>query len=608
MFADALDSSDLIVGANIAYDMGVFLACRPDLIGKIWAKYAREEVFDIAIAATVNACAEGRMTDEGILRKPDNRLIDRYSLRDIVFERLGRDDAKKHDAWRLRYGELDNLPTEAWPEEARQYPVDDALNTWLAADSQINGKSWNLHTVPFQSHVALCLHLGSMWGIRCDAASVEEYAKEMTTRQAELKERFLKAGFYRWEGTKKEPKRKLVQTKKAIQERVAKAYDGNPPLTEKGGISTDRMALEDSHDPELEALAEMSKIDKQVSYLPALREAAKVPLNVQSNVFLSTGRTSYKGIIQLIPRKGKLRQCFTARPGKVFISVDYSAIELSTLSQVLLWLGFDSKLAEAINNKLDPHSILGAKLALVEYDDFVKRKKEPTFAGFRQAAKAANFGFPGLMGAAKFVFAKRREGDRVCEWFHRDGKCARENVFHWKGRALGRPTCRRCIEEAEKLRHFYAYEAWAEMPLYWQWVQSQLASCDQMEQFVSKIIRGGLHAPAACNNLFQGLAAFGAKKAVLKMTEEMYLDTSSPLYGSRLVVFAHDETIIEAPEELCHEAGHRQAQVMVEEMRKVVPDVLVSAEPAAMTRWWKEAEPVYENGRLTPWHPKPQSP
>ena len=89
------------------------------------------------------------------------------------------------------------------------------------------------------------------------------------------------------------------------------------------------------------------------------------------------------------------------------------------------------------------------------------------------------------------------------------------------------------------------------------------------------------------------------------MTKEMYLDTLSPLYGSRLVNFSHDETIIEIPEERAHEAAMRQAEVMIQQMRTVVPDVLVKAEPALMRNWWKNAEAVYENGKLVPWEPKP---
>ena len=40
------------------------------------------------------------------------------------------------------------------------------------------------------------------------------------------------------------------------------------------------------------------------------------------------------------------------------------------------------------------------------------------------------------------------------------------------------------------------------------------------------------------------------------------------------------------------------------EMKRFVPDVTITAEPALMTRWRKKAKPVFENGRLVPWEPK----
>lgn len=233
-----------------------------------------------------------------------------------------------------------------------------------------------------------------------------------------------------------------------------------------------------------------------------------------------------------------------------------------------------------------------------QYEEFLKNKERAEEKGYRQAAKAANFGFPGMMGAAKFVIAKKREGEKVCEWTFRDGRCGEEKTREWKGRDLDAPLCKRCIEEAEKLRAFYLRQ-WPEMPNYFKWVQ---AEGDTVEQFVSKRVRGGCSGPAAANTRFQGLAADGAKAAIVKMTEEMYLDSSSPLYGSRLMVFAHDESILEIPEEKAHEAAHRQAEIMVNEMRKFVPDVKVKAEPALMRHWSKSVTTKYDaNGRLIPW-------
>lgn len=594
-------SSDYIfVGANIAYDWGCILAVRPDLLPLVWKAYSEERVFDVLIAGTLDAISAGRLrSDDGptelFMRSGKKIQSGRYSLESVVEDYLGRSDAKRNDRWRTSYALLEHLPISEWPEDARQYPIDDAVNTLEVAEVQLK-QCQNLHNLPAQAHAAFCAHLGAIWGLRVDPervnalkASVDENIERV--QKFAIEHKLLKLG-----GTKKKPK--WTKDTKYIKELVFKAYDGLPPKTDGGDISMSRETLQDSMDPVLVEFSETSKWEKLKTYADTLVAAGDKPMNVACNILLSTGRASYSGLIQLIPRKGGVRECFTARPGCVWSSVDYAAIEMSTLAQVCLWaLGY-SKLADAINADIDPHSLFAAEMTGVQYEEFLRRKAEPEFAGKRYSAKAANFGFPGLMGPVAFVVAKKREGEKVCEWTFRDGRCGEEKVREWKGREMDAPMCRRCIEEASNLRAFYLRQ-WPEMPNYFKWVQ---AEGDTVEQFVSKRVRGGCSGPAAANTRFQGLAADGAKAALVKMTEEMYLDSSSPLYGSRLMVFAHDETIVEMPEEKAHEAAHRQAEVMVTEMRRFVPDVKVKAEPALMRHWSKSVTTKYDaNGRLIPW-------
>jgi hypothetical protein len=232
--------------------------------------------------------------------------------------------------------------------------------------------------------------------------------------------------------------------------------------------------------------------------------------------------------------------------------------------------------------------------------------KEEAVKNIRQAGKAGNFGFPGMMAEAKFVIAQKKAGYSVCEWFFNDGRCGENRIFEYRDQPLEMPLCKRCVEQAREIRATYL-KRWREVQKYWSWVMSKLRTDDAITQFVSLRVRGSPHGPAAANTLFQGLAADGAKRAVIQMTKEMY-SGDGPLLGSRLVLFAHDETIIEIPEERAHDAAMRQAEVMVEQMKTCVPDVKVKAEPALMRRWYKGAEAVYDaNGRLVPWEPKSES-
>ena len=72
------------------------------------------------------------------------------------------------------------------------------------------------------------------------------------------------------------------------------------------------------------------------TYLPKLMECGDKPYTLHHNTVLNTGRVSYKGIIQLLPRKGGARECFVSRPGKVLYAIDYSGLEMVTHAQLSL--------------------------------------------------------------------------------------------------------------------------------------------------------------------------------------------------------------------------------------------------------------------------------
>ena len=598
----------VIVGLNVAYDFGCFLRHRPEAFPAVWKAYSEGRVFDVGIASTLNAIAEGRLIEGDLYDRNGRRCVDpstgkqtkRYSLALCVKEWLGRDDAKENSKYRLRYAEFDDVPIAYWPPEAVQYPKDDVVNTLEVYQAIIGAPAQNLQEVAFQSHVAFCLHISAINGLRTDAARVEAIKGAIESHRGVLMDKVLEAGLLK-------PNKKNVsgwsKNMALIKERVTKAWGDLTPTTDGGGVSTERSVLEESGDPVLEALGEVSKWEKLATYLPSLEAATKAPLNVRPNVLLATNRVSYEGLVQLMPRKGGIRECFKFRG--IGSSVDYAAVELSTLGQVCIWVLGYSNLADAINSGKDPHSMLGAQIAGVTYEEFLKRVKEkdPAATDLRQGSKAGNFGLPGGMGEATFVAQKRKEGLLICELFYRDGKCGETKVTSWKERATKQPTCLRCLEQTRELKAAW-FQTWGEMRPYLNWISGQMAHTDVVETFVSKMVRGGMRYTNAANHYFQSLAAIGAKRAVVAMTNEMY-QGSSPLLGSRLCIFAHDETIIDIPDlgvDAVDAAARRQAQVMVEQMKTVVPDVAIKAEPALMRHWSKDAkETKDEQGRYVPW-------
>lgn len=607
-----LHTDVVVAGANIAYDFGCLLAERPWLLDAVFKMYDEGRVHDVLIFATLNAIAEGRLHDGELFARDGSKMKDpakgtitnRYSLAVTTYEWLGRKDAKHNDEYRLSYASLENTPINLWPVVAQQYPKDDAVNTLECCLAQRRGLgSGMVAEQARQADAAFCAHLAAMWGLRTDGERVDALETDLLARHAALKSWAVEQGFVRPEGVK--GKKAGSKDTALLASRVSASYKGSPPVTETGKVSISREALEESGDPALEKFAEIGKVEKLMTYLPTLKEAAKVPLNVKPNILLASGRASYEGMIQLLPRKGGVRDCFKFRG--VGCSVDYSAVELVTLGEVCIQkVGF-SDLADAINRGVDPHSLFGARLISAQYDAFKAASKVAGSieANVRQAAKAANFGFPGMMGAPKFVIAKRREGASVCEWLYRDGRCGERKIVEWNDRPIGAALCERCVTESNDLRNQYLL-MWKEIRPYWKKIEMELEASgdDSIVHLVSGRKRGGLRAPQAANSYFQGLAADGAKAALRRMTREMYLDKESALYGSRLAVFAHDETIIDIPHEDPHDAAVQQARVMVEEMQRYTPHVKVTAEPALMRYWYKEAQPVFnEKGRLIPWEP-----
>lgn len=617
-FEENINRSSIIwVGANIVYDFGVMLAERPDLLPLVWKAYKEARVMDVQIGCTLNAIHDGRMRD-GDLFRYDGTMIQsgRYSLEEVVKETLYRGDAKQNDRFRESYYLLEQLPISKWPHDAKQYPLDDTQNALESAEVILK-KYKNQHDLPAQAHAAFCIHLGAIWGLRTDPRRMEDFEREVTAHLRELQEFAKDQGFMR--AKSKKPDAKWSVHKKAVQEVVFKAYEGNPPTTPSGEVSMSRETLMDSGDEVLERFAELGKWQKLSSYIPTLQAASKHPLNIYSNPLLSTGRVSQDGLLLMIPRQPakdktgsvipntNVRNCFVARDGGAISSCDYAAVELSTLGQVCIWTVGSSDLADVINRGMDPHCVLGADLINTSYEDFYHRYKVLKDKGcglIRQAGKAGNFGFPGMMGPESFVVAQKKQGFSVCEWFFHDGACKRQKRKLCEVQGAEVMLCTRCIAQASVVKSTYL-KRWSEVPKYWKWVTGELDANGAVTQFISNRVRGDPSGPAAANTLFQGLAADGAKRALVAMTEEMYLDESSHLFGSRLLNFIHDETLCEIPLAKLHEAAYRQAAVMVEQMKLVVPDVAIKVEPAAMLYWDKEAEAVHDsNGRLIPWQPK----
>jgi DNA polymerase-1 len=540
----------------------------------------------------------------------------------------------------------------------------------------------NLGNMTEQARAALSLFLGDSWGLRTSPERVALLDSRVEKAHADLMVKFGEAGWLKPDGKEDQP---------AIKRAVALAYGADPlshcptcegsgkvpkpkgkgmnqckacsatgldlrtaptlPKTPTDGIKKDRDTLKESGDDLLAELGDNEEEKTRGTYLPWLKEGTARPLTLRSNVLLANGRTSYDGLIQLLPRGSlqdckdpahpkhhgrcvfgcdvKVRECLQARPGWLFSSIDISAFELCTLAQVCLWTVGYSKMAETINATGDPgalHTALAAKMIGVPFDELKARikAKDLQAKNFRQAAKPGNFGFPGGMGEAKFVLTNRPkskgttvaadgkvyDGIRFCILIHGALRCGIEKITEYK-RQIIPPTCKACIEAAKELRKVW-FELNPEMRQYFQWVNSCIEQFGKVPCLSplhkDNIVRwrGGVTFTDAANNGFSALAADAVKHALWKVTEEAFTDEQSPMYGTvHPISLIHDEIFSEVWEPRAHEASIRETKVMVDAVKEWVPDVTIIAEPALSRFMSKEAEPVFVDGRLIPWEDRP---
>lgn len=576
----ALRSESLLVGHNIAFDMVTICAEWPDLTPLVFATYEADRVTDTMLRERLVDIAQGTFIEGR-----------EHSLEELA---LGRCGAKlEKGGWQLRFRELKHLPVEQWPEDARRYVIGDVVATYGVYREQEKDAHW-LADQYRQARAAFVFELMSVWGLHTDPEAVAKYKNKLETKFVTLAEEMVAHGLMRRESHRKKAtglvETKLIRTMKAVQARVADAYakaKKTAPSTPTGRVCTDADTCEYSGDAVLKHYADLSSTSTLLStYVPLLERATNTPLHPHFTTLLATGRTSTSPNVQNLPTEEGVRECFVPRPGFVYIVSDYAGIELRTWAQICFSLFGESKLREALNAGIDPHTQLASLILGIPYEqalaEFHADRKGRIYKP-RQASKAGNFGFPGGAGYARWrEYARSNYGVDVPE----DDSSA--------------PM------DAKRVKAFWR-EAWPESWLYADWCTAQ---CDAgngaglVEQVFVGRFRGGLRYPELSNTLFQGLASDLAKAALFQVSKACYVVPSSPLYGSRPVDFVHDEIVTETPDNgRAHEAAQEQERLMIAAARPFLPDITnIECETLLARRWSKAAKPIRDqDGRLVPW-------
>lgn len=627
LFEEVLEK-DPIYGVNVAYDMGVCLREWPDLFRKVFKAYDEDRVVDVSLNQQLADIAKGRANGRYGLAALEKRWL-----------RQDRSDEKKGpDVWRLRYRELHNVPLELWPKEAIEYSLADASGTFRVGEAQWadGGTRKYLKNAPAQARAAFGLHLMMCWGVKTDPERIEALRKAAQEIYEKLDASLRELGLVKSDGT-----RNVAAAQRRMVD-VCKAASISPKLTKEGYkrfrirlgewkdaikegrefhpedvfsegelikyVSVDEDACEESGDSVLVDYSKRTQLHNILNtHVPDLLRGVDEPIQPRYITMVASGRTACaksraedgksksptngfqfqnpKRSLDYLPAGIGIRECFIARPGKLFADNDFGGLELCTGAQGCIKIVGYSMLGEALNAGRDPHLQFGGKLMGISYEEALSRKHEKEVKYHRQLAKVANFGFPGGLGVRGLV-----------------------------GYARGYEL-KLTPEDCKKLRDdwFKEFPEWRD---YFKWVRSHINQVvvkdgeDEMilergeiEQLYVNRIRGGVSFTAACNTIFQGLGADGAKSALYEVQKRCYVrELGSVLYGARPVGFIHDEILAEVFEELAHEQAFEMAKVMVDACNVFLPDVPVKCVPALSKRWSKEAEAVFDKaGRLQPY-------
>jgi hypothetical protein len=477
------------------------------------------------------------------------------------------------------------------PEPWRGYALDDCIVTKLFARQHSRyHKAVPMRALQLLSYRQFCLQLSAVYGLRVDARAVDALQETARRMLAELIPAAAEAGIIRWDKATRKGVRQMAWVKnvKALQDMVAEAYDGNPPMTEKPrkasekwtpSVSTSRVTLLESGDPDLKVFADYGQwasVDsKDVPMLRAAGDGGIIHTryNIADTLRTTSGGKgsvaiqNWKTGINAKPGEvvPQIRECVVPSPGMAIISVDFAGLELASFAQNAITQLGDYRMAEDLNSVVDLHSRVGAMLmpSQPSYDTFKKRKNEAEFYWWRQAGKGSNFGFQGGMSnPIKFA--------RYCKMQYQVPLTPAQAIAAraaWKESNPTGPAWLQHVSNSARIDGTYD----AYLPGF-------------------GVTRKGVWYSAAANNPFQELGAFVCSEATIALTEAMYLPGGALTYA-RIIAHIHDEWLIEVPVEMVVEADRTIRGILSRIAGQTLPDVRSCIpEAKAMDRWSKRAK------------------
>lgn len=382
-------------------------------------------------------------------------------------------------------------------------------------------------------------------GVRIDTAALGEAEKEMNRRIGEIEKEIYSLAGEEFNVGSPAKVGEILFDKLGLDPKAKK--------TKTGQYSTSEDVLEKlmPKNPIAGKIIEYRALKKLVStYLSALPaainpETGRVHTNYNQTV-TATGRLSSSAPnLQNIPVRDdegrEIRRAFIAEPGCLFLSADYSQIELRLLAD----FSHDKIMLDAFRHGDDIHAITAAKI-------YHKDMKDVT-ANDRRHAKTANFGI--IYGISAFGLSTRLGIPRA------EAKEIIDNYFETF------PTIRKYMSDSVEHAREKGY------------VETRMGRKRILADINSRnpVVRGYAERNAI-NAPLQGTAADIIKVAMIRIYDEM----ERRGLKSRMIMQVHDELNFNVPED---EIGVMQELVARQMEGAYKGDVVLTASTGVGTNW-----------------------
>ena len=280
-------------------------------------------------------------------------------------------------------------------EKAYPYAAEDAdftFQLWQKLEPQL--KNANLYELFTSTEMLLMPLLAEMeiQGIHLDSQTLYDYNKELTIGIEDIQNKIYSTVGHTFN----------IASPKQLQEVLFTERGLKPTKKTKTGYSTDTSVLEELalYDPVPKMILEYRELAKlQSTYVETLPSMCDKNERIHTDFIqtgTATGRLSCREPnLQNIPVRNeagrKIRSAFTATPGTILISADYSQIELVVLAH----LSQDKNMCNAFISGTDVHKATAALIFGVPQEEVTPQ--------MRRTAKTINFGV--IYGMSAFRLA-----------------------------------------------------------------------------------------------------------------------------------------------------------------------------------------------------------